>query len=58
MDDIKKVYAVKSEGPPDYYLENNYKKLSKGRWCIGAKRYIKESILRLERDLNITILKN
>ena len=31
MDDIKQVYTVKSEGPPDHYLGNNYKKDRKGR---------------------------
>ena len=57
MNAIKQVYTVKLERPPDYYLGNNYKKDSKDRWRIGARRYIKESILRLEQDLKITILK-
>ena len=26
MDEIKSVYMVKSEGPPDYYLGNDYKR--------------------------------
>ena len=31
MDKIKNVYTVKSEGPPDYYLSNDYKQDKKGR---------------------------
>ena len=29
MDENKSVYTVKSEGPPDYYLGNNYKRYRK-----------------------------
>ena len=41
MDEIKSVYTVKSEGPPDYYLGNDYKRDKKRRLCVGSKRYIK-----------------
>ena len=36
---------VKSVGPPDYYLGNDYKKDSQGRLCIGYKKYIEEAII-------------
>jgi hypothetical protein len=48
MEAIKATYDVKSEGQPDYYLGNDYKKDSKGRWCFGCKRYIKEALTRVE----------
>jgi hypothetical protein len=48
MASIKEVYNVKSEGPPEYYLGNDFKKDSKGRWCFGCKKYIKEAIVRVE----------
>ena len=38
MDKLKKVYTIKSEGPPDYYyLGNDYKK-NRGRWAVGCKK--------------------
>jgi hypothetical protein len=49
MDAIKETYNVKSEGPPDYYLGNDYKRDKKGRWCFGCKRYIKEALARVEQ---------
>jgi Reverse transcriptase (RNA-dependent DNA polymerase) len=49
MDAIKETYNVKSEGPPDYYLGNDYKQDKKGRWCFGCKRYIKEALVRVEQ---------
>jgi hypothetical protein len=49
MDMIQAIYAVKSIGPPDYYLGNDYKKDRKGRWCIGCKKYLVEAIKRVER---------
>lgn len=48
MKQIKSVFTVKSEGPPEYYLGNDFKKDRKGRWCIGCKTYIKEGIRRIE----------
>lgn len=48
MNDIKATYNVKSEGPPDYYLGNDFKQDAKGRWCFGCKRYIKEATTRIE----------
>ena len=41
MDEIKSVYTVKAEGPPEYYLGNDYKRDKKGRLCVGSKKYIK-----------------
>ena len=46
---IQAIYAVKSIGPPDYYLGNDYKLDSQGRWCIGCKKYLMEAIKRVER---------
>ena len=50
MDEICTVYLVKdkSKGPPSYYLGNDYKKDSKGRWCIGCKTYLTEAVCRVE----------
>ena len=48
MEEICSIYTVKSVGPPDYYLGNDYKQDSQGRWCVGCKRYIKEAIIRVE----------
>jgi hypothetical protein len=48
MDALKETYTIKSEGPPDYYLGNHYKKDKKGRWCFGCKRYLTEAIVRVQ----------
>ena len=48
MDEIKSVYTVKAEGPPYYYLGNNYKRDKKGRLCVGSKKYIKEALTRID----------
>ena len=48
MEGLKQVYTIKSEGPPEYYLGNDFKKDKKGRWCFGCKKYIQESIARIE----------
>ena len=48
MDEIKSVCTVKAEGPPDYYLGNDYKRDNKGRLCVGRKKYIKEVLTRIE----------
>ena len=48
MNSIKETYNIKSEGPPDYYLGNDFRQDSKGRWCFGCKRYIKEALVRIE----------
>ncbi len=48
MEQIQGVYTVKSVGPPDYYLGNDYKKDRKGRWMIGCKKYLKEAISRVD----------
>jgi hypothetical protein len=53
MDSIKETYNVKSEGPPEYYLGNDYKRDGKGRWCFGCKKYIKEAIARIESMFGI-----
>jgi hypothetical protein len=55
MDTIKVTYNVKSEGPPDYYLGNDYKKDRKGRWCFGCKRYIKEALTRIESMFGVLV---
>ena len=52
MEALKKVYIIKNEGPPDYYLGNNYDQVSgngKDTTYIGCKTYVSEAINRLER---------
>jgi len=44
---IKKECSVKGEGPPLYYLSDDYK-MHKGRSAIGCKKYITEAIRRIE----------
>ena len=46
MELINKEYYIKGEGPPDYYLGNDYKTY-KGRYAVGCKNYIKEYVRRL-----------
>jgi hypothetical protein len=53
MEALEKVYVIKSKGPPDYYLGNDYKKDSRGRWAIGCKRYLKEALSRVETMFGI-----
>jgi hypothetical protein len=50
MKQIQDIYLVKPDsiGPPDYYLGNDYKKDDKGRYAIGCKKYIKESLRRVQ----------
>ena len=48
MEEIKAHYQVKGDGPPDYYLGNDYKKDSKGRWAVGCKKYLTECLKRVE----------
>jgi hypothetical protein len=48
MEQIQSVYTVKSVGPPDYYLGNDYKRDRKGRWMIGCKKYLKAAISRVD----------
>lgn len=59
MKQIESVYLVKdsSKGPPDYYLGNDYKRDKKGRWCIGCKKYLTESIARIEELFGINLPK-
>ena len=47
MEQLKMVYLVTSEGPPDYYLGNDYKK-TKGCWANGCKRNMVEALARVE----------
>eukprot|EP00957_Ditylum_brightwellii_P191340 14568913-Ditylum_brightwellii.AAC.1 len=49
MAQIKAAYTVKLVGPPKYYLDNYFKHNSKGRWCIGCKKYITEAMTRVQR---------
>eukprot|EP00957_Ditylum_brightwellii_P168657 12837078-Ditylum_brightwellii.AAC.1 len=43
------VYTVKSIGPPDCYLDNNFKRDSKGRWNMGCNKYMKKAVTHVER---------
>ena len=58
MDQIKSIFTVKSEGPPEYYLGNDYRKDRKGRWNIGCRTYIKEGIARVEKLLDMSLSKH
>ena len=48
MDEIKSLYTVKAEGPPDYYIGNDYKRDKKGRLFVRSKKYIQEVLTRIE----------
>ena len=48
MDQITAVYTVKAQGPPDYYLGNNFKRDTKNCWCIGSVKYVEEAVRRIE----------
>jgi hypothetical protein len=48
MEKLKEFYMIKSEGPPEYYLGNDYKK-TKGRWAIGCKKYLTEALAQVEQ---------
>ena len=50
MDLIQAEYKVKSVGPPEYYLGNDYKKHPNGCWAVGCKKYICEAIRRVEKE--------
>ena len=58
MDEIKKIYKVKSIGPPSYYLGNDFKRDSRGRYRIGAYKYIVESIQRVEKMFGSLLKRN
>eukprot|EP00957_Ditylum_brightwellii_P074794 5684167-Ditylum_brightwellii.AAC.1 len=49
MEQMQVVYTVKSIGPLDYYLGNNFKRDSKGHWNMVCKKYIKEAVTCVER---------
>jgi hypothetical protein len=50
MDMMQSIFAVKSIGPPDYYLGNDYeKRTDRARWHIGCKKSLMEAIKRVER---------
>ena len=55
MNQIKSEFTVKSEGPPEYYLGNDFKKDRKGRWCMSCKTYIKEGIRRIKNIFDTLI---
>jgi hypothetical protein len=40
MEEIKSFYSIKSIGPPEYYLGNDYKLLKGNRYAVGCKRDI------------------
>ena len=48
MDLIKKEYHIKGEGPPEYYLGNDYK-THNSRYAVGCKKYIKEAVSQVEQ---------
>ena len=60
MKQIKLRYLVKekSKGPPSYYLGNDYKRNSGGRWCIGCKTYLTETLRQIEIMFGILVKKD
>ena len=48
MEVQREVYTIKGDGPPKYYLGNDFKKDKKRCWCIGSKKYLKEAISQME----------
>ena len=50
MDHTESVYLVKDsfKGNPEYYLGNNNKKDSKGRYCIECKKHLMEGNWKIE----------
>jgi hypothetical protein len=52
MEMIKTEYSVKGEGPPNYYLGNDYK-VYNGMYAVGCKRYIQESLRRVAAEFGM-----
>lgn len=51
---IEGAFLIKTQGPPDYYLGNDYVYNAPGKfWLLGCHTYIKECIRRLEHDCDI-----
>ena len=48
MDFFKKHFIIKSDGPPDYYLGNDFKRNTDGQWTVGCKKYIKDALLKVQ----------
>ena len=48
MDFFHKHFCIKGDGPPDYYLGNDYKKDPHGRWTVGCKKYIKDVLIKVQ----------
>ena len=49
MNVIKKTFLVKSCGPPDYYLGNNYVFIDdENIWTVGCQTYLAEAIRKVE----------
>ena len=48
---IANVFLLKSSGPPDYYLGNDYGWTpTDSKWVVGCATYIKECVRKLEED--------
>eukprot|EP00957_Ditylum_brightwellii_P019625 1480583-Ditylum_brightwellii.AAC.2 len=45
-------------GPPEYYLVNDFKGDSRGRWCMGCKKYIAEAVAREKPIFGILVKKD
>jgi len=49
---IKKEFLVKTSGPPDYYLGNNYRfEDNESLWTVGSKTYAAEAICKVEEKV-------
>ena len=48
---INAVFLLKSEGPPEYYLGNDYSwSEEENVWVVGCATYIKECLQQIEED--------
>jgi hypothetical protein len=46
---IKERFLVKSGGPPDYYLGNDYRyEGNEGIWTVGSKTYAAEAVRKVK----------
>ena len=49
MDWFKSKFTIKGDGPPDYYLGNDFKQNSHTKkWTIGCRKYIKDALEKIE----------
>jgi len=55
MSQLQEVYTIKNPMEPNDYLGTTYVGNPSSKWCITAKKYIKESISQIEKRMGIII---